>query len=74
MYQLNQENTQKLEKLLNYYVDEGMDVFAKNTIVDYKNNEYAIRMVDNIARILERFSGNKEKPYDYTTTYTSDGR
>ena len=74
MYQLNQENTQKLEKLLNYYVDEGMDVFAENTIVDYKNNEYAIRMVENIARILERFSGNKEKPYDCTTTYTSDGR
>ncbi len=74
MYQLNQDNTQKLEKLLNYYVDEGMDVFAENTIVDYKNNEYAIRMVENIARILERFSGNKEQPYGYTTTYTSDGR
>ena len=73
MYQLNQENTQKLEKLLNYYVDEGMDVFAENTIVDYKNNEYAIRMVENIARILERFSGNKEKTYDCTTTYTSNG-
>jgi len=74
MYQLNQENVQKLEKLLNYYVEEGMGVFTENTIMDCENDKHAIRMVEDIARILERFSGNKEKPYGYTTTYTSDGR
>lgn len=64
MYQLNQENIEKLVNALDYYIEKVSD------LEDYDVAKQNIFITDNILRILERYSGNN----DSTLTYTSDGR
>ena len=64
MYQLNQENIEKLVNALDYYIEKVSD------LEDYEVAKQNILITDNILKILERYSGNN----DNTLTYTSDGR
>jgi len=69
MYKLSKENIEKLEGALNYYIREVSEW------EDYEIAKQSISITDNILRILERYSGNNEKVYNFNTAnYTSDGK
>ena len=61
MYKLSNENVEKLVGALDYYIEKVSD------LENYEVAKQNMFITGDILRILERYSGNDEKRYNFNT-------